>query len=183
VRSSDRLDCPCWATILKGGKMKIKGITKQDNGCYTIIYDDCVIMSKTDVTSPTDRLTDEEQLRADLCEYIVKLKAELKRWKDVSPDRTNLEYVISLENSNKELDTQVENMKCESKLLENILNYVCSVPTRQRRAIWDDINKVCSDWQSEKLTADKVKDIIAEKDKRIAELEAKIKKMEYWWEE
>jgi len=63
------------------------------------------------------------------------------------------------------------------------LNYVCSVPTRQRRAIWDDINKVCSDWQSEKLTADKVKDIIAEKDKRIAELEAKIKKMEYWWEE
>lgn len=125
--------------------MKIKGITKQDNGCYAIIYDDCVIMSKTDVTSPTDRLTDEEQLRADLCEYVVKLKAELKRWKDVSPDRTNLEYVISLENSNKELDTQVENMKCESELLENILNYVCSVPTRQRCAIWDDINKVCSD--------------------------------------
>lgn len=50
--------------------MKIKSVTKQDNGCYAIFYDDVVVISKTDVTSPTDRLSDEEQLRADLCEYI-----------------------------------------------------------------------------------------------------------------
>jgi plasmid stabilization system protein ParE len=51
-----------------------------------------------------------------------------------------------------ELEAQVENMKRESKLLENILNYVWSVPIRQRCAIWNDINKVCSDWQSDNLT-------------------------------
>ncbi len=92
--------------------MKIKSVTKQDNGHYVILYGDCVIMSKTDVTSPTDRLTDEEQLRADLCEYIVKLETELKRWKDVSSDRTNLEYIISLENRNKELEAQHERDMC-----------------------------------------------------------------------
>jgi hypothetical protein len=50
-----------------------------------------------------------------------------------------------------ELEALVENMKRESKLLENILNYVWSVPIRQRCAIWNDINKVCSDCQSDNL--------------------------------
>ncbi|MGD0022630.1 MAG: hypothetical protein ABSC54_10050 [Smithellaceae bacterium] len=39
------------------------------------------------------------------------LKKELKRWKDVSPDRSNLQYVISLENQINFLTAENEKLK------------------------------------------------------------------------
>lgn len=42
---------------------------------------------------------------ADLQAKVAELEKENKRWKDVSPDRSNLEYIIALEK-------QVEDLKC-----------------------------------------------------------------------